>query len=77
MITIYITMWDGGQMVMAFSCDQTCEGLDVIFMTSPWYLIIISWNQGKKKKLFLNNGIMNLIQLIVDGPLVKHWGKPR
>jgi hypothetical protein len=30
MITIYITMWDGGQMVMAFSCDQSCEGLDVI-----------------------------------------------
>jgi hypothetical protein len=69
-------MWDGCQMVMAFSCDQSCEGFDMIFMTSSWYLIGISWNKGEKKNLFLNNGIMNLIQLIVDGSLAKHLGKP-
>jgi hypothetical protein len=34
-------MWDGDKMVMAFSSDQSCEGLDIILMTSPWYVIII------------------------------------
>jgi len=38
-------MWDGDQMVMAFSCHQSCEGLDMILTTSPWYFIIISLNQ--------------------------------
>jgi hypothetical protein len=38
-------MWDGGQMVVDFSSDQSCEGLEMILMTSPWYFIIISLNQ--------------------------------
>jgi hypothetical protein len=38
-------MSDGDQMVMAFSCDQSCEGLEMILMTSPWYFIIILLNQ--------------------------------